>query len=234
MATTATVTLGVSLAVPEPHGSMLQRLRAGYGDAAAYGIPTHITLLPPTQVEAAARAEIEAHLARVALAGQAFRVRLSGTGTFRPVSPVVFVKVAEGGPECDELQTRLRAADGPLARELQFPYHPHVTVAHGIAEEAMDTAYSGLADFEAAWQANGFALYEQGEDQVWRFHREFTFGGVHGPGALGAEPQGTPLSGAAPIGSQKHMVSAVHGAVDGAVPCRPPAQRRPAHSSPAN
>ncbi len=44
-----TVTLGVSLVVPEPYGSLLQRRRAGFGDPAAHGIPTHVTLLPPTR-----------------------------------------------------------------------------------------------------------------------------------------------------------------------------------------
>ncbi|NGO69254.1 2'-5' RNA ligase family protein [Streptomyces boncukensis] len=172
-----TVTLGVSLAVPEPYGSLLQRRRAGFGDHAAHGIPTHITLLPPTEVAAAARAAIEAHLARVALAGRPFPVRLSGTGTFRPLSPVVFVQVVEGGTGCARLQERIRMADGPLFRELPFPYHPHVTVAHGIAEEAMDAAYAELADFSASWTASGFALYEQGGDGVWRLQREFAFGG---------------------------------------------------------
>ena len=48
-----TVTLGVSIAVPEPHGGLLQESRAGFGDSAAHSIPTHITLLPPTEAEAA-------------------------------------------------------------------------------------------------------------------------------------------------------------------------------------
>ncbi|GAA2452333.1 2'-5' RNA ligase family protein [Streptomyces macrosporus] len=171
-----TVTLGVSIAVPEPYGSLLQERRAGFGDPAAHGIPTHVTLLPPTEVDAARRPEIEEHLAGVAAAGRSFPMRLSGTGTFRPLSPVVYVQVVEGSAACGRLQERVRAADGPLARELQFPYHPHVTVAHGIAEEAMDRAYAELADFEAAWTATGFALYEQGEDCVWRLQREFAFG----------------------------------------------------------
>jgi hypothetical protein len=47
-----TVTLGVSIAVPEPYGSLLQERRAGFGDPAAHGIPTHVTLLPPTEVDA--------------------------------------------------------------------------------------------------------------------------------------------------------------------------------------
>ncbi|GAA2414401.1 2'-5' RNA ligase family protein [Streptomyces glaucosporus] len=171
-----TVTLGVSIAVPEPYGSLLQERRAGFGDPAAHGIPTHVTLLPPTEVDAARRPEIEEHLAEVAAAGRSFPMRLSGTGTFRPLSPVVFVQVVEGSAACGRLQERVRAADGPLARDLPFPYHPHVTVAHGIAEEAMDRAYAELADFEAAWTATGFALYEQGADCVWRLQREFAFG----------------------------------------------------------
>jgi len=171
-----TVTLGVSIAVPEPHGSLLQQRRASFGDPAAHGIPTHITLLPPTEADPGAREEIEAHLERVAAAGRDFRLRLSGTDTFRPLSPVVFVQLVEGAAACTLLQERVRAADGPVARELAFPYHPHVTVAHGISEESMDRAYQELADFEASWTATGFALYEQGSDLVWRLQRKFTFG----------------------------------------------------------
>ncbi|WP_327353928.1 2'-5' RNA ligase family protein [Streptomyces sp. NBC_01304] len=171
-----TVTLGVSIAVPEPHGSLLQERRAGFGDPAAHGIPTHVTLLPPTEVEAAALPAIEAHLTEVATAGRAFPMRLSGTGTFRPLSPVVFLQVVEGAEACGWLQKQVRDASGPITRELQFPYHPHVTVAHGIAEDAMDRAFEELGDYVAAWSCTGFALYEQGADGVWRKLREFAFG----------------------------------------------------------
>jgi 2'-5' RNA ligase len=171
-----TVTIGVSIAVPEPHGSLLQERRAGFGDAAAHGIPTHVTLLPPTEVADTALTAIEAHLTEVAAAGRPFPMKLSGTGTFRPLSPVVFVQVAQGAEACTWLQKQVRDASGPVARELQFPYHPHVTVAHGIDEAAMDRAFEELADFEAEWPCTGFALYEQGADGVWRKLREFTFG----------------------------------------------------------
>ncbi|MGW0419854.1 2'-5' RNA ligase family protein [Streptomyces sp. NPDC003015] len=171
-----TVTIGVSIAVPEPHGSLLQERRAGFGDAAAHGIPTHVTLLPPTEVEDTALTAIEAHLTEVAAAGRPFPMKLSGTGTFRPLSPVVFVQIAQGAEACTWLQKQVRDASGPVARELQFPYHPHVTVAHGIDEAAMDRAFEELADFEAEWPCTGFALYEQGADGVWRKLREFTFG----------------------------------------------------------
>ncbi|MGO4460953.1 2'-5' RNA ligase family protein [Streptomyces sp. M-16] len=171
-----TVTLGVSIAVPEPYGSQLQGLRAGFGDAAAHGIPTHVTLVPPTEVEADRLPGIRAHLAEVAGAFRSFPMRLEGTGTFRPLSPVVYVRLAEGAPECTRLQGRVRDPRGPVNRELAFPYHPHVTVAHGISEEAMDRAYAELADYAAGWLCEGFALYEQGSDGVWRKLREYPFG----------------------------------------------------------
>jgi 2'-5' RNA ligase len=175
-----TVTLGVSIAVPEPYGSLLQEQRTGFGDSAAHGIPTHITLLPPTQVETDSLPAIEAHLVSVAAANRAFPMRLHATGTFRPFSPVVFVQVVTGGSACSWLQQQIRAASGPLVRELSFPYHPHVTVAHGISEEAMDRAYEVLASFEAMWTCGSFALYEQGADAVWRKLREYAFGGGGG------------------------------------------------------
>lgn len=114
-------------------------------------------------------------------------MRLSGTGTFRPLSPVVFIQVAAGASACAWLQKRVRDASGPLVRELQFPYHPHVTVAHGIAEEAMDRAYEELADYEAAWTCGSFSLYEQGPDAVWRKIRDFPFGGGGGVPAVPAQ-----------------------------------------------
>jgi 2'-5' RNA ligase len=172
-----TVTIGVSIAVPEPHGSLLQERRAGFGDAAAHGIPTHVTLLPPTEVDSSLLPAIEAHLVEVAAAGRPFPMRLSGTGTFRPLSPVVFVQVVEGAEACTWLQKQVRDASGPVARELQFPYHPHVTVAHGIDDASMDVAFEELADYEAGWSCSGFALYEQGADGVWRKLQDFAFGG---------------------------------------------------------
>jgi 2'-5' RNA ligase len=184
-----TVTLGVSIAVPEPYGSLLQERRAGFGDPAAHGIPTHVTLLPPTEVEAGDLPAIEAHLAAVATAGRPFPMRLYGTGTFRPLSPVVFIQVVEGGAACTWLQKQVRDASGPLVRELQFSYHPHVTVAHGIGEQAMDRAYEELADYEAAWTCASFALYEQGADGVWRKIREYAFGG----GIAAVPTQGSPV-----------------------------------------
>ena len=44
---------------------------------------------------------IEEHLANASSLNDAFRIHLRGTGTFRPVSPVVFVMLAEGIASCE-------------------------------------------------------------------------------------------------------------------------------------
>lgn len=169
------VTVGVAIQVPEPWAGQLQQARADVGDPLAWSIPAHITLLPPTVVPRAGLEDISAHLARVAMGLSRFPLRLEGTDTFRPVSPVVFVQVVTGASGCDRLQRQVRT--GPLRRNLSFPYHPHVTVAHHLGDAAMDQALAGLKDFSAMFTVDGFGLFEHGTDGVWRQRRRFPFGG---------------------------------------------------------
>jgi 2'-5' RNA ligase len=170
----ATRTIGVAVAIPEPYGSELQGWRRAFGDPLAEAIPTHVTVLPPTEVGTDDLPGIEEHLRRVAAAGRRFAIHLRGTGSFRPVSPVVFVQLAYGISDCERLERHVRA--GPLARELTFPYHPHVTVAHDVAEEDLDRAFTALAAYEARFTVWGFSLYEHGPDGVWRPARDFSLG----------------------------------------------------------
>ncbi|GJF29604.1 phosphoesterase [Kitasatospora sp. NE20-6] len=170
-----TVTIGVSISVPDPYGTEIQDARAAHGDPRARSIPTHVTLLPPTGVPTALLPEIEAHLVEVAAAHRPFPMLLRGSGTFRPVSPVVFVRVEGGAQECRALEAAVRS--GPLARELAFPYHPHVTVAHDLAEEVLDEAYEKARGFSAEFTVPGFGLSRFGPDEVWRPWRGYAFGG---------------------------------------------------------
>uniref|UniRef100_UPI0019638830 2'-5' RNA ligase family protein n=1 Tax=Escherichia coli TaxID=562 RepID=UPI0019638830 len=76
-----------------------------------------------------------------------FDIHLRGSASFRPVSPVVFVTLALGISDCERLESKVRS--GVLARELKFPYHPHVTVAHDLPEEQLDQADEALASYDA-------------------------------------------------------------------------------------
>lgn len=168
-------TVGVALPVPEPWGSRLQARRVEYGEQRAVYIPTHITLLPPTPISVDLVADLRAHLASVAASAEPFSVMLRGTGSFRPVSQVVFVQLAEGVSPCEQLEKSVRS--GPVERTLEFPYHPHVTVAHDLAEETLDQAFCDLADFRCSFLADRFRMYLHHGDEMWHAVDEFELAG---------------------------------------------------------
>lgn len=168
-------TIGVALAIPEPWATQLQDYRTALGDETATRIPTHITLVPPTEVADDELAGIDAHLEATAHGFRAFDVHLRGTGTFRPVSPVVFVTLAEGIADCEQLAHAVRR--GPLDVPLQFPYHPHVTIAHHLADETLDRAFTELATFECVFEADEFHLYRHEDAAGWRPTRDYPLGG---------------------------------------------------------
>src|SRR5688572_32501189 len=88
------MSVGVILGFPPAIAKELQRWRASFGDPMAGVIPAHITLVTTTPTldwEATLQ-----HVREVARAQAPFMVTIAGTGTFRPVSPVVYIKVEEG------------------------------------------------------------------------------------------------------------------------------------------
>jgi 2'-5' RNA ligase len=166
--------IGVAIGLPEPYTSELQGWRERLGDPNASDIPPHVTLLPPTALGTDDLDDVEEHLRGIAAQFEPFTMHLRGSGTFRPVSPVVFVPLVQGISECEQLERRVRS--GPLAREVKFPYHPHVTVAHEVSEPQLDRAFTELAAYDARFRVWGFSLFEKGRDDVWRPQRDFPFG----------------------------------------------------------
>jgi 2'-5' RNA ligase len=164
-------TIGVAIAVPEPWASRLQDYRESLGDATAATIPTHITLIPPIDVDEALLPAIEQHLTEASESAHAFRIHMRGTGTFRPVSPVVFVGVVEGISECEQMAMSLR--QGPLEIDIQFPYHPHVTIAHHLPDDVLDRAFRELAAFECEFLVEHFWLYVHDASNGWTPTRDF-------------------------------------------------------------
>jgi 2'-5' RNA ligase len=187
--------IGVAIGIPEPYNRELQEWRERLGDPNAARIVPHVTLLPPTEVDSQALPAVEEHLRAVAAGEEEFQIRLRGSATFLPVSPVVFVPLVQGIAECEKLEAQVRS--GPLEREIRFPYHPHVTVAHDLPEEALERAFAAVADYEADFAVRGFSLFEQGADGTWRPQRDFVFGAAGLPGpAIGPTDVGTePLGG---------------------------------------
>ncbi|NJP32795.1 2'-5' RNA ligase family protein [Micromonospora thermarum] len=173
-ASDGTIQIGIAVDIPEPWGSMLTRRRVEAGDPQA--VPAHVTLLGPTEIPVVTLPAVERHLDAVAAAHLPFTLHLRGTGTFRPVTQVVFVAVAAGISECELLAAAIRAAP-ELHRETRFPYHPHVTVAQDVVPEALDKVYEDLADFSAMFEVEAFTLFSHSGQARWQPRRDFRLGG---------------------------------------------------------
>ena len=161
--------IGVAIAIPEPvRRASCSAARASFGDPLARAIPTHVTLLPPTEVDDATACRVRATCAAVAGATTPFDVAPARhrrpSGRCRRSSSS---RWPEGIADCEPLERRVRA--GPLARDLDFYYHPHVTVAHHVAD---GRARPGLRRTSpttpCTFEVDDFHLYEHGADGVWR------------------------------------------------------------------
>jgi 2'-5' RNA ligase len=167
--------IGVAIDIPEPWGGQLTRRRAAAGDPQAAYTPAHVTLLGPTEVATDVLPAVEKHLEAVASAQQPFTIQLRGTGTFRPVTEVVFVTVAQGISECELLAGAIAAADG-VDRDRRFPYHPHVTVAQDVPPVALDAVFNDLAMFSARFEVASFTLFSHDGEGLWQRRRDFPLG----------------------------------------------------------
>ncbi len=161
--------------VPDPIGAEIGAIRAATGDPSGNDIPTHITLLPPTSVTNEQHATFGEHLAAVSAAQPVFDVRLSGTASFRPISEVVFVVVAGGADRCRGLAAQVCA--GPVVSPSPFTYHPHVTLAHGVASHELDRVQEEQKRFSASFRVAEICLYEMTDATSWRLQARFPLRG---------------------------------------------------------
>ncbi|HWB35551.1 MAG TPA: 2'-5' RNA ligase family protein [Rugosimonospora sp.] len=172
------VVIGVVVTVPVPHADVLATARLASGDPEAATLPPHVTLHGPAVVPRDDLEDVDAHLAGVARRHGPFVVHLRGTGTFRPVSPVVFVALARGIADCEQLERSVRC--GPLDAPLRFPYHPHVTVAQDVEDETLDAVEKQLGDFDGTFVVTAIDRYVHDADGQWRPMRRFPLTGRAG------------------------------------------------------
>lgn len=132
--------------------------------------------MPPVQVPQILLPHLQQHLRHVAATTRPFTVRLRGTGTFRPISPVVYAKVVAGIEQCESLQALVRS--GPVQRSLDFPYHPHVTIAHGVDESRLDEAQTALENIDETFTVQSLHVSIQGDDGIWRASGAYRFGSL--------------------------------------------------------
>ena len=90
------------------------------------------------------------------------------------------VQLAQGVDSCEQLESAVRS--GPIGRDLEFRYHPHVTIAHHVDDGALTHAFEVNKHYEAAFTVSEFHLYFQEDDGVWSPVESFTLQG-RGSGA---------------------------------------------------
>jgi hypothetical protein len=113
--------------LPDPLGGFLDDLRLEM--VPGCNPHAHVSVLPPRPLPVAPEAAIEE--ARRILGGFApFDIELGGIEKF-DVTDVVYIGVQEGGGRLREMHHSLN--QGALAFQEPFAYHPHVTLAQGIA-----------------------------------------------------------------------------------------------------
>jgi len=165
------MTLGVAIEIPEPFGSIINSARLGF-EPSMGRMPAHITLLPPFDVDSDVLPGVVDHLTMVAKECEQFHVELHGTGTFQPVSPVVFIALARGISSCERVEARVRS--GILGVESRFPYHPHVTLVHDESDEILNRAFEDFTDFRASFTVAQMHLFQM-QASSWQPLEAFAF-----------------------------------------------------------
>ena len=105
-----------------------------------------------------------------------FTMRLAGTGTFRPVSQVVFVQVV-GRHRRVRAAGAARCAASRSCASWSSPTTRTSRSATTSPTPQLDEAFEGLRDFVAQFRVDRFTLYSQDADGNWHTHREFALTG---------------------------------------------------------
>jgi 2'-5' RNA ligase len=169
----ARVRLGVALLIEEPWRTEINGLRRALGDKNLERIPPHITLIPPINLRVEDRQLAFDIVRKAAENTKPFDVVLGPVTSFAPKTPVIKLDVqGEGRARIVALRDAL--ATGPLAREPQWPFDPHVTLNDEASDELI--AHAVAMTYEISTSFSDIFLLRQYDDRVWRPYVDSQFG----------------------------------------------------------
>ena|SRR5277367_5327534 len=114
-------------------------------------LPAHVTILPPRRLQGGELGALET-LEDICSRAEPFEVNLGDVETFVPVTPTVFIRVAQGAPRMRDLHDRLNTQS--LATAEEWPYMPHLTIAKLSSEQQAQQAYIFARDRWALFSGN--------------------------------------------------------------------------------
>ena len=165
--------LGVALVLSAPLSIEVEGLRRGLGDGALGRVVPHITLVPPVNVHVD-RIPDALKVLRVAAAKTApFTIGLGPVATFHPDNPVLYLAVDDRGGAVQALRDRVFTE--PLARDLTWPFIPHVTICDGADPELIPGAVASLQSFRATVTFERVHILEERDGHIWRPIADATF-----------------------------------------------------------
>jgi 2'-5' RNA ligase len=130
--------------VRSPVGIFVEALRRDLHPAHTHA-DAHITVLPPRPLRGSEPQAVEL-LGRVCQSIAPFEVTMDHVETFVPVTPTVFLRVAEGAYRLRELHDQLN--HGALAYDEPWTYMPHLTI---VKTDESDEALQALEISRQRW-----------------------------------------------------------------------------------
>ena len=159
--------LTVSLVITGEVASEIDGIRRALGAGSLDRISPHVTLVPPVNVRDDALDEAVDIVRLAAQESRPLRLDLGPTATFWPGAPVVYLPVGGDLQGIDDLRARLLT--GPLARDDDRRFVPHVTLDQRIEPERIEAALDTLARYEASIVVERVTILELREhERRWR------------------------------------------------------------------
>ena len=128
---------GLVAYVKTPVGEFVEKLRQEMHPELPH-LATHLSLLPPRCLRGSEASALET-MEEICSQVEPFEVSLGEVETFIPVTPTVFVRVANGAQRMRDLHSQLNTK--ALSFEEQWLYLPHLTIVKMSNEEQAQKAY---------------------------------------------------------------------------------------------
>lgn len=132
--------------VRNPVGEFVENLRREMHPEMPH-LAAHVTILPPRHLAGSERHAVEA-LTELCRTVEPFQIELGGVETFVPVTPTVFIRVAEAAQRMRDLHDLLSQHSALRGKE-DWPYMPHMTIIKMAAESQAKVAVGIARD---RWQ----------------------------------------------------------------------------------
>jgi len=127
-------------------GEFVENLRRELHPDMAH-LAAHVTILPPRHLVGSEADAVEA-LTKICRTVEPFEIELGDVETFVPVTPTVFIRVAESAQRMRDLHDLL-SQNVALGGKEDWPYMPHMTIIKTAAESHAQTAVQVA---RARWQ----------------------------------------------------------------------------------